>query len=118
MLASTDRSWRIEFPPGMELLTSNQLGASWQKRFRITKPIKDTAIWLARSAKIPHLNRVAIVAEFRPPTGRRRVVREAHNLAPSVKSAIDGIVLAGVLTDDSDKYVADVSFRPGDPHPL
>lgn len=115
---TTPRMWRIEFPAGMELLTSNQLGASWQKRYRITKPIKDTAIWLARAAKIPHLDRATIVAEFRPPTGRRRVVREAHNLGPSVKAAIDGIVQAGVLTDDSDRYVADVSFQPGEPHPL
>jgi hypothetical protein len=112
------RTWRIEFPPGMELLTSNQQGGKWQKQYRITKPIKDAAIVLARAAKIPHLNRVTIVAEFRPPTGRRRVVREVHNLGPSAKAAIDGLVKAGVLTDDSDRYVADVSFKPGDPHPL
>ena len=84
----------------------------------ITKPIRDAAIWLARAAKIPHLARAAIVVEFRAPTGRKRVVREAHNLGPSAKAAIDGLVKAGVLTDDSDRYVADVSFRPGEPHPL
>jgi hypothetical protein len=103
--ATTSRSWRIEFPPGIRLLTSNQQGGAWQKQYRITKPIKDAAIWLARAAKIPHLERVAIIVEFRSPTGRRRVVREVHNLK------------AGVLTDDSDRYVADVSFQPGEPHP-
>lgn len=112
------RSWRIELPAGMDLLTSNQQGESWQKQYRITKPIKDAAIVLARAAKIPHLERVEIVVEFRPPIGRRRVVREAHNLGPSAKAAIDGLVKAGVLTDDSDRYVANVSFREGDPHPL
>jgi hypothetical protein len=102
----------------MELLTSNQQGGAWQKQYRITKPIKDAAIVLARAAKIPHLDRVDIVVEFRPPTGRRRVVREAHNLGPSAKAAIDGLVKAGVLTDDSDRYVANVSFREGEPHQL
>jgi len=118
MPATTPRTWRIEFPPGLELLSSNQLGGKWQKRYRILTPIKDAAIVLARKAKIPHLERAAIVVEFRPPTGRKRVVREVHNLAPTAKVAIDGLVKAGVLTDDSDRYVADVSFRPGEPHPL
>ena len=31
--AATPRSWRIEFPPGIRLLTSNQQGGAWQKQF-------------------------------------------------------------------------------------
>lgn len=112
------RTWRIELPPGMELITSNHRSNHWGPRQRMTAAIKGAAIILTREAKIPHLQRVAIVAEFRPPPGRRRIVREAHNLAPSVKAAIDGVMAAGVIRDDSDKYVAEVTFRCGEPHPL
>lgn len=101
----------------MELLTSNGR-EHWAVRARITKQISDTAIVLCRAAKIPRLHRVAIVAEFQPPTGRRRVVREAHNLGPAVKAGIDGCVRAGVLADDSDRYVAEVAFRSGETYPL
>src|SRR5690242_9875502 len=101
---TTPRSWRIEFPPGMELLSSNHRKHHLAAH-EITRAIKDAAIVLARQAKIPQLQRVVFVAEFRPPPGRRRVVREAHNLAPAVKAAIDGVTKAGVIRDDSDKYV-------------
>lgn len=111
------RTWRIEFPPGMELITSNHRSNHWGPRHKLTAAIKGAAILLARQAKIPELGRVSFVAEFRPPPGRRRIVREAHNLAPAVKAAIDGVMTAGVIRDDSDKYVAEVTFRAGDPHP-
>lgn len=107
----------IEMPAGMELLTSNQRG-HWGKGYRIGQDITDAVILLARAQKIPRLDRVTIVAEWRPPTRGRSVVRDAHNLAPSVKAAIDGITRAGVLVDDSDRYVADVAIRSGDACPL
>lgn len=110
------RTWRIELPASQELLTSNTLG-NWGKRHRIGTPIKNAVITLARKAKIPHLDRISIVVEFQPPTGRSRVVLEAHNLGPSAKPAIDGLTQAGVITDDSDKYVAEVTFRSGPKHP-
>lgn len=112
------RSWRIEFRPGTPLLSSNHR-EHWAAAREITAPIKDTAIVLARAAKIPRgLLRVAITAEFRQPPGRECVVREAHNLTPVVKAAIDGIAKAGVIADDADKYVASVTYQPGPPHPL
>lgn len=111
------RTWTIVLPAGMELLTSNDRDKHWGRPYRVGKAITDAAIVLTRAAKMPRLERVVIVAEFQPPPGRRRIVRDTHNLAPSVKCAIDGIVRAGGLIDDSDKYVAEVSYVPGDPHP-
>lgn len=111
------RTFTVALPPGTELLTSNRMGKSWQKRHRIGTDIRDTVIWLCRQQRIPHLERVRIVVEFCPPPGRKRIVREAHNLAPSAKPGIDGLTKAGVLTDDSDRYVAGVEFVCGPVRP-
>lgn len=110
------RTWTIAFPIAMELLTSND-SQNWARTHRIGTVIKSAAIVLCRAQKIPRIERASITVEFLPPTGRRRVVREAHNLAPSAKYAIDGCVKAGVLTDDADKYVAAVTYISGERTP-
>lgn len=97
----------------MELLTSNQRSRHWGKGYRIGKAITDAAIVAARAAKIPRLDRVRIVAVWHPPTKGRSPVRDAHNLSPTYKAAIDGVVRAGVLDDDRDEFVSAVVIEPG-----
>lgn len=111
------RTWTIALPAGMELLTSNNLGKGFGKRYRISEQIKGDAIKLCRAAKVPHLDGVSIVAVWHPPTAGRSPVRDCHNLSPSLKAAVDGIKKAGVLTDDSDRYVANTDIRPGENRP-
>ncbi|HEY9525329.1 MAG TPA: hypothetical protein VIR33_18975 [Thermopolyspora sp.] len=108
------RTWTIELPAGMELLTSNNRSGHWGHRHRITKSIVGTTIVIARAAKIPPLGRVTISAVWHPPAKGRAPVRDAHNLAPTLKACIDGIVRAGVLRDDSDTYVASAGISPGE----
>lgn len=38
---------------------------------------------------------------------------DAHNLAPTMKAVLDGIVLAGILTDDSDDQIRETVIRRG-----
>jgi hypothetical protein len=85
--------------------------------YRIGTQIKNDAIKLCRILKIPHLERAAFVLEYQPPTKGRPIVKDTHNLSGTAKAAIDGCVAAGVLADDSDRYVADTSYRPGDKYP-
>jgi hypothetical protein len=99
------------------LLTSNNLGKGFGKRYRIGEQIKGDAIKLCWAAKVPHLDSVSIVAIWHPPTAGRSPVRDCHNLSPSLKAAVDGIKKAGVLTDDSDRYVANTDIRPGEMRP-
>lgn len=110
------RTWTIALPPGLKLLSSNRR-VHWRERYDHDQVIKNAVIVYARQQRIPQLARVCIVIEFRPPPGRKRVVRETHNLAPASKPAIDGLTAAGVIPDDSDRYVAEVTFRAGEPHP-
>jgi crossover junction endodeoxyribonuclease RusA len=57
---------------------------------------------------VPPVNITATVTY--PPRSRRR---EAINLAPTTKALIDGIVDAGIIPDDNDDVVHQVTHRSG-----
>ena len=106
-------TYTIELPPGLRILTLNGR-QHWRARNELGQVIKDAAIIMARKAKVPHLERVTITAEYRPPDRRRR---DADNIAAAVKYAIDGITAAGVLKGDDYRYVASVTCMLGKPCP-
>lgn len=72
----------------------------WSKRANATATIRSVARGQAKG--IPRLQRVKIRAIYKAPDNRRR---DVSNLFPSVKAAVDGLVDAGVLQDDNDRYV-------------
>jgi hypothetical protein len=104
------RTWTVELPPGLELLNANQR-KHWSAKGRTTKAIRDAAHMFALADRIPAVSRAYIVAEYRPPNRRRR---DVHNLFPSAKAAVDGLVDAGVLPDDSDEYLTGPDMRLGE----
>ena len=70
---------------------------------------------MALQAKVPPLSRIIVIAEYRPPDRRRR---DADNIMASVKAAIDGIVIAGVIPDDEcPRYVENIACTIGEPFP-
>jgi Holliday junction resolvase RusA-like endonuclease len=79
-------------------------------RARLTRDLRQAAYLCAKNAKVPHLARAHVIAEYRPPDRRKR---DSHNLFLSAKAAVDGLVDAGVLTDDSDEYLTGPDMRPG-----
>lgn len=91
-----DRQWRIEFPPGQELLNANDR-IHWSKRSRITKQLRSDAHLMARYLKIPRLARIQVDGIYEPPDKRRR---DAGNWLATYKAQIDGLVDAGVVEDD------------------
>ncbi len=107
------RTYTVTFPAGLELLNANGR-THWRHRHRVTAMLRETAAWLARVQHIPPLARARIVAVYEPPDSRRR---DAPNWYPSFKAAIDGLVDAGVLPDDSDRYVTALEMRCGEPCP-
>lgn len=44
----------------------------------------------------------------------RRGRWDAHNLYPTLKACIDGLVAAGLIPDDSNEYVVAVTIRAGE----
>lgn len=64
-------------------------------------------IWaLARQAQIPACEQIAIVAQ---PYGRGRL-QDAGNCYPTVKAAIDGLVDAHVIPDDTPQHLVSVTL--------
>jgi crossover junction endodeoxyribonuclease RusA len=91
----------IAVPGGGPSLNSR---GHWAVRSRKARAFRDDAYLLARDARnrspfggFPW-NRVVIHLVFRFPTQRRR---DLDNLIGTAKPAIDGLVLAGVIADDS-----------------
>lgn len=64
--------------------------------------IRDTAFQLARSARIPNQDRIRVRLDWEVIDRR---TRDEDNLSYTFKSLVDGLRLAGVVHDDSRKYV-------------
>ena len=111
---STGRTFTIALPAGMKLLSLNDR-LHFGERHRRTQDLKRAACVMALNAKVPRLERVSVVVEYQP---RDRRLRDPDNVAPSGKAALDGIVAAKVLVDDSKTYVTGVRCTIGEPYPL
>jgi crossover junction endodeoxyribonuclease RusA len=103
------RTWTVELPAGLPLLNANKRQHHMVKA-DLTRDIRTAAYLLAIKADVPHLDRAHIVCEYRPPDRRRR---DVHNLFPSAKAAVDGLVDAHILHDDSDAYLIGPDMRTG-----
>jgi hypothetical protein len=104
----------VELPAGLTLLNANHR-MHWTRKAVLTRTIRAASFACVKGAKVPKLRRAQIVVEYRPRDRRRR---DVHNLYPSAKAAIDGLVDAGVLPDDSDRYLVGPDMRAGGVAPL
>lgn len=86
------------------LLTANDK-MHWTERSRLTMQLRLWGCLLGREgegvARL-HLTRARVEFEFAYPDRRRR---DRHNLAPTVKAMMDGLIDAGLLPDDSDRFL-------------
>ncbi len=99
----------VQGPP--RLLTSN-LRLHWATRALLTRQWREAAHWAAKAAKLPKgLERVHIVATVHPGKGGR--LRDAHNVYPTGKAAVDGLVDYGLLADDDDAHLIGPDLRRG-----
>lgn len=107
------RTYKIHLPPGLKLLSLNGR-EHWSARARRSEELKKAAWAMALKQKVPRLERVSVIVEYRPPDRRHR---DPDNIAPSGKAAIDGIVAAGCLPGDDRRYVKATAFTIGEPFP-
>ena len=75
---------------------------------KVRAGLRETAGWMARSARLPHLGAARVVALVGVPDERRR---DLHNLTPTLKPMIDGLVDAGVLDDDDVAHLVGPDLR-------
>ncbi|MFF4409890.1 hypothetical protein [Streptomyces sp. NPDC001404] len=103
------RSWRIELPAGLTLMTSNERLHHYQRSDR-TRALRHAARLATLQARIPRLERAYIACYLRPVDRRRR---DPGNWYPSAKALVDGLVDAGVLDDDNAARLIGPDMRLG-----
>ncbi|MER0443111.1 hypothetical protein ABR738_00720 [Streptomyces sp. Edi4] len=106
----TARSWHLELPTGLTLMTSNERLHHLQRSDR-TRALRQAARIAAQVARIPHLERAYVTCYLRAKDRRRR---DPGNWYPSAKAVLDGIVDAGVLADDDATRLLGPDMRLGD----
>lgn len=77
---------------------------------RMKRAETDRAAWCAKAAHLPHFDKPVFVT-FRwvePTRGRRR---DHDNVAFAKKFILDGLILAGVIPDDSPSWVVGFADR-------
>jgi hypothetical protein len=86
----------------------------WAVQRKLVKAWRDMAHWQAKADKLPPLPvPVRIVATVhRPDRTQRRW--DAGNYAPTAKAIVDGLVDAGLLPDDANRYVTGPDMRAGE----
>jgi crossover junction endodeoxyribonuclease RusA len=91
-------------------LTTNaeRAGNRWGRAEHV-KEWRETFAWLARKHKVPPMRWINIIAQ---PSQKRGRLQDTAACNPSVKAAIDGLVDAGVIPDDSGTYVREITFLP------
>lgn len=91
----------VVLPDSLPAINSN-VRAHWAVRARETREWRETVGWLARAERAGDLGRIDVVLYATPPDRRRR---DRHNLTPCLKAALDGLVDAGVVADDTPEFV-------------
>lgn len=79
------------------------------RRAQIVKEWREAFFYLAKEAGVPHL--LEIEVEGLPILSGRGRPQDVGAASNAVKAAVDGIVDAGVIPDDSPTYLKRLSFR-------
>jgi Holliday junction resolvase RusA-like endonuclease len=86
----------------------NRIRGHWGRRAGINARWKRDAAWYARQVLPPDwqpLTRASLHVVHVVPT---RAARDIDNLVAAIKGSLDGLVDAGVVTDDSDRVLSEV----------
>ena len=100
--------YRLEFNQRPWTTNAERAGNRWE-RAKLTKEWRSGFQLLAKYEKIPPMAWITVTVEPHQKGGRLQDVGACN---PSVKAAIDGLVDAGILPDDSSKFVKSLVFLP------
>ena len=99
-----------------EVLNANQR-PHWARKARLTSNLRDWGAFAWDRAGRPQMDRAHVTVTLGYPDRRKR---DAHNLMPTIKGLIDGLVnpgTRGILPDDSDAHLTGPDLRIGDVTP-
>ena len=83
-------------------------GNRW-KRAEATKEWRDAFAWIARRERVPRMAWINVTVQ---PFQKRGRLQDTAACNPAAKAAIDGLVDAGIVPDDSGEYVRQITFLP------
>lgn len=107
---SAPRVWTLTIPAPAAFMSLNDR-PHWARRAKLTRLWRGAAHVYARQAKLPcglagaHVQVSVVKATARS--------YDVHNLMPTAKAAIDGLIDYGLLADDSNEYLTGPDLRPG-----
>ena len=100
-------TWTFEFP-ARPWTTNFERGKNRWERARLTKEWRTGFAWLASEQRVPRLEWCVITAQ--PWLGNRRGLQDTGACHPAVKAAVDGLVDAGLLLDDTPDIVRTITY--------
>jgi len=105
------RTWTVTVASELPMLNLNQR-YHWAKKAQLTKHWRRLALTNAMAADLPrNLSRVHIIAHVTKPTNRQY---DVHNLMPTLKACVDGLVTDyGLLPDDTNAHLIGPDLRQG-----
>lgn len=91
-------------------LTTNaeRSGNRWGRAAH-TREWRDAFAWIAKRERVPRMRWINVTVQ---PYQKRGRLQDTAACNPSVKAAIDGLVDAGIIPDDSGEYVRQITFLP------
>lgn len=94
------RTWTFDLPLTTPLSMNDR--EHWRKKARQVAQLRRDVQVLVRQARVPALERIAVELHYAPRDARRR---DALNLVATLKVVEDAIVDAGVVPDDTGRWV-------------
>lgn len=106
--------WELEHPERCWLLNAERAGGNRgiggrYGRSALTRKWREAFAQLCQVERLPPLEWFTVEAI---PVCQDRRRPDVGNIMPAVKAAIDGIVDAGVVPNDTDDYLHALTFRP------
>jgi len=83
-------------------LSANQR-LHWRRKAAVTKAVRETTAWRVKALTLPLAAKLTVRLRF--DTGDNRKRRDPANLCATSKPAIDGLVDAGLVPDDTPEWV-------------
>lgn len=92
--------------PGLNEITDAARKNKYESA-NMKKAYTELVAWCVKSARLPHFDRVDLVFTWYEPNRKR----DKDNIMAGQKFILDGLVTAGVLTNDGWKQIGDISHR-------
>lgn len=80
----------------------------WSKSAEQKKTYTDMVYWCVKKAHLPKMQRVKVRITWFESNAQR----DPDNIHAGVKFIMDGLVLAGIIPNDTQRYVADIFHDP------